>query len=145
MTNFKEIHIGNMIEKRVTECGMDISRICSFMKCSKEEIIKMYEAESLDAEALLRWSKLLEYDFFRIYTQHLILYAPPSPEKSNCKKTALPQFRKNIYTREIIDFILELIESGKKTKLQVIDDYRIPKTTLYKWIEKYRKTTHMQT
>jgi hypothetical protein len=143
MTNFKEIHIGKMIEKRITECGMDISRICSFMKCSTEEINKMYEAESLDAEVLLRWSKLLEYDFFRIYTQHLILYAPPSSEKSSHKKTALPQFRKNIYTREIIDFVLELIESEKKTKLQVIEDYRIPKTTLYKWIVKYRKTANI--
>lgn len=144
MTNFKEIHIGNMIEKRITECRMDLSRICSFMKCSEEEINKMYEAESLDAEVLLRWSKLLEYDFFRIYTQHLILYAPASSEKSTHKNTVLPQFRKNIYTREIIDFILELIESGKKTKFQVIEDYRIPKTTLYTWIKKYRKLENRQ-
>lgn len=49
----------------------------------------------------------------------------------------MPQFRKNIYTKEIIYFILEIIQTGEKTKKQVIEDYNIPKTTLYKWIEKY--------
>ena len=33
-----------------------------------------------------KWSKILEYDFFRIYTQHLILYAPPSAETKTRKK-----------------------------------------------------------
>ena len=46
-------------------------------------------------------------------------------------------FRKNIYTREIIDFILEQINTNVKTPKQVVDDYNIPKTTLYKWMSKY--------
>lgn len=102
----------------------------------------MYSSQSLDAEILLKWCKLLEYDFFRIYSQHLILYAPPAAnekiEQQKDKKTNLPQFRKNIYTKEVIDFILELIANGEKTKKQVIEEYRIPKTTLYKWISKYK-------
>ena len=126
-----------MIEKRVAESGIEISRICSFLELDVNEINKMYSAESIDSNYLLRWSKLLEYDFFRIYMQHLVLY---SPEVRNCKmKSSLPKFRKNIYTKEIIDFILELIENNKKSKLQVIQEYNIPKTTLYKWISKYKK------
>ena len=61
--SFKEIHIGQMIEKRVAESGIEISRICNFLKCSEEEIQKMYQTKSLDTEILLKWSKLLEYDF----------------------------------------------------------------------------------
>lgn len=126
-----------MIEKRVAESGIEISRICSFLELDVNEINKMYSAESIDSNYLLRWSKLLEYDFFRIYMQHLVLY---SPEVRNCKiEGSLPKFRKNIYTKEIIDFILELIENNKKSKLQVIQEYNIPKTTLYKWISKYKK------
>ena len=139
--NFKDIHIGSFINQRVTENGIEISRICNFLKCTKKEISKMYESKSLDTELLLRWSKLLEYDFFRIYTQHLILYSPPSSdvksEKQTRNKTTLPQFRKNIYTKEIIDFILEQIEKKEMTKNQIMERYRIPKTTLYKWISKY--------
>lgn len=58
--------------------------------------------------------------------------------KMKAKKSSLPQFRKNIYTKEIIDFILEQIMSEKMTKVEVIAKYRIPKTTLYKWISKYK-------
>jgi len=100
----------------------------------------MYQIKSLDTEILLKWSKLLEYDFFRVYSQHLILYAPPSSkeEESKKKKTSLPQFRKNIYTKEIITFILGQIDSGAMTKIDVMERYKIPKTTLYKWISKYK-------
>ena len=141
--NFKDIHIGYFINQRVTENGIEISRICNFLKCTKKEISKMYESKSLDTELLLRWSKLLEYDFFRVYSQHLILYAPISAdEKANQQNvnTSLPQFRKNIYTKEIIDFILEQIEKKEMTKNQIIKRYRIPKTTLYKWISKHKSS-----
>ncbi|MXS70659.1 transposase [Flavobacteriaceae bacterium W22] len=136
--NFKEIHIGNLISQRVKESGIEMSRICNFIKSSEVEVLKMYESQSLETELLLRWSKLLEYDFFRIYSHHLILYSPPSAKSETIKPSSLPVFRKNIYTKEIIEFILEEIDEGKITKSEVIDKYRIPKTTLYKWIEKYK-------
>ena len=137
--NFKNIHIGQMIEKIVAESGIEISRLCNFMKCEEEEVKQIYLQENLSTDILLKWSKLLEYDFFRIYSQHLILYAPVSADNENTKtqKTNLPQFRKNIYTKEIIDFILEQVSSGEMTKTQVMEKYKIPKTTLYKWISKY--------
>jgi len=56
-----------MIESAVTDSGIEMSRICNFMKCPEKEIEEMYQAKSLDTGVLLRWSKLLEYDFFRIY------------------------------------------------------------------------------
>lgn len=135
---YKEIQVGKLIRLKAEENNLELSRICSFLKCSEKEIEKMYEAKSLDSEVLLRWSKLLEYDFFRIYSQHLILYAPPVRQKKDLV-LQLPQFRKSIYTREVIDFILELITTQAMSKQQVIDEFRIPKTTLYKWINKYHR------
>lgn len=142
-TNFKEIYIGSLIKQLVEESGIGIPRICNFLKCREEEIHNMYESKSLDSEILLKWSKLLEYDFFRIYSQHLILYAPVAAnektENQKSKKTSIPQFRKNIYTKEIIDFVIGQIDSKKMTKNQIIERYNIPKTTLYKWISKYKR------
>ena len=135
-----------MIEKRVTESGIEISRLCNFMKCTEEEILKMYKVPSLDTELLLKWSKILDYDFFRLYTQHLILYAPLSAvdEKTKVKKkSSLPQFRKNIYTKEIINFVLEQINTKEMTKTEVMERYGIPKTTLYKWISKYKNLNNI--
>lgn len=142
MMDLKNIHIGQIIKQRIAENDIDISRICNFMKCSEVEINKMYEEKSLDAEILLKWSKLSEYDFFRIYSQHLILYSPITigfQENKQNKRYSVPQFRKNIYTRQLIDFILQRIRLGEMTKSEVINVYRIPKTTLYKWISKYEE------
>ena len=145
MDNFKHIHIGDFIKKRVVELNIENSRICNFLNTTENEIEKMYQSEDLNSAILLRWSKLLEYDFFRIYSKHLILYSPPSPfSRSHLKEkktnSLLPHFKKNIYTIDIIHFILELIETGKKTKQDVMNEYRIPKTTLYKWMDKYKTT-----
>ncbi|WP_294243348.1 helix-turn-helix domain-containing protein [uncultured Chryseobacterium sp.] len=139
--------MGTLIKKRSDELGIGINRLSNFLKCTEEEIKSMYKAESIDSHLLLRWSKILEYDFFRIYSQHLILHAPATGntvDHSPAKKTknALPQFRKNIYSKELIDYMLELVETGRKTKIEIIEQYKIPKTTLYKWIAKYRKISN---
>ena len=146
MSNFKEIHIGSLINTAVAESGIEMSRICNFLKCSKEEIEKMYTQENLSTDILLKRSKLLDYDFFTVYTQHLILYAPLSAvdEKTKVKKkSSLPQFRKNIYTKEIINFVLEQINTKEMTKTEVMKRYGVPKTTLYKWISKYKNLSNI--
>lgn len=135
--NFKNIHIGELIEGIVKESQMDIKRICKFLDTDEDEVKNMYLRDSLETNILLKWSKLLSYDFFRFYSQHLILYSPQVKTREMKSGTKAHLFRKNIYTREIIDFILEQINTNVKTPKQVVDDYNIPKTTLYKWMSKY--------
>lgn len=137
--NLKDIFLGKYIEDRIKECGISYDRIARFIDWPEKDLPKIFESKSIDTDTLLRLSKVLEYDFFRLYSQHLIFYAPvaainPEPKE---KKTALPQFRKNIYTQEVIDFVLRLIRTNEKTISQVIEEYRIPKSTLYRWISKY--------
>lgn len=137
--NFKHIHIGKLIEHRMNECEMSVERAAKFLGVEEYEVELMYEQESIDAHTLLRWSKLLKYDFFRIYSQHLILY---SPQKSNtgkaAKASALPVLKKNVYTPEVIEYLIELVNSGKKTGSQIQEEYNIPKTTILRWMNKYK-------
>lgn len=142
--NHKEIHIGELIQTRISELNIEMTRISKFFKCSEQEIIEMMKCRSLDCELLLKWSKLLQYDFFRLYTQHLIYYSPLPSMKNfvKDKDSGLPQFRKNIYSKDIVDFILEMITTGLKSKHEIIDEYQIPKTTLYKWLKKYANVSH---
>ncbi|WP_300687938.1 transposase [Chryseobacterium sp.] len=137
ITNFKNIHIGKLIHFRVSENKIDLQRICRFLDCTENEVNAMYLQEDLPTNILMRWSKLLEYDFFRIYSQHLILYAPPSAVTHGTEGSKLPKFRKSIYTQEIIAFILELMKAGEKTRRQIVDEYGIPNSTLNRWISKY--------
>ncbi len=76
--DFKNIYIGSLIKQRVLETGIETERICKFFKCTVEQIDQMFLQELMDTDTLLKWCKLLEYDFFRVYSQHLILYAPPA-------------------------------------------------------------------
>ena len=45
-------------------------------------------------------------------------------------------FRKSIYTQEVKDFVLERINTGKMTANDVVERYKIPRTTLFKWMKK---------
>ncbi|MBB6369642.1 transposase [Chryseobacterium shigense] len=141
--DFKNIHIGDIIRQVVEDRAINPNRITSFFKTSDDEIFEMYKSDSLPSHIILRWCKLLEYDLFRLYTQHLILYSPQSLRKTK-ENEPLPEFRKNIYTAEIINFIIELIRTGEKTRQQVIEDYDIPKTTLYNWLSKYNRKTEQR-
>jgi hypothetical protein len=134
---YKEIHIGKFIKERVDENEITIERICKFLGKDEGTIEMMYVSRSMDTDLLLRWSKLLEYDFFRLYSSHLILYAPPSAINKNQQKSEkTPYFRKNIYTQEIKDFIMKRILSGEMTQSEVIKEYSIPKSTLHRWLQK---------
>lgn len=138
---YKNIHIGQLILRLVTEKEIDDDSIVKFLKVPSSKIKEMYQSKDLGTEMLLLWSKLLEYDFFRIYSQHLLLYAPPASLNYKKKETVskLPQFRKNVYTTEIINFIVELYHNKEMTQKEIMDQYNIPKTTLYKWIKKHKK------
>ncbi len=136
----KEIHIGSLIKKRVEELNIDTKRIISFFKIySEKDINNQYDKASIDTSDLLKWSKLLEYDFFRIYTQHIILYAPVGKVDTSTspKATSLPNYRKNVYTKEIIDFVLDLYTKENKKIQEISDEYNIPKNTIHNWIKKY--------
>ncbi|MEJ5103151.1 transposase [Chryseobacterium sp. MYb328] len=117
------------------ELQISSERAAKFLKCDEVDIKKMYQQSSIDTHLLLRWSKLLKYDYFRLFTGYLVLYAPPG-NRIVSEKSDLPVFRKNIYTEEVKSFILDKILRKEMTPQEVIVKYRIPKTTLYKWIKK---------
>lgn len=133
----KEIHIGSLIKKRVKEIEIDKERLTGFFNCNEQDILEVYHKKTIDSQELLKWSKLLKYDFFRIYSGHLILYAPLSNPNKKSNPTRLPVYKKNVYTKEIIDYFIEVYNSKEKTVSEIIEDYQIPKTTLYKWLKKY--------
>jgi len=135
--NIKNIHIGSLIRSKVEEHQISIERICRFFGSTEGDIEKMYHAKSMDTDILMKWCKLLRFDFFRFYTGHLILYSPQSRMDNALRHNENSLvFRKSIYTQEVKDFILEKIKNGTMTANDVVERYKIPKTTLYKWMKK---------
>ncbi|WP_317129521.1 hypothetical protein [Chryseobacterium candidae] len=75
---------------------------------------------------------------FFLYPTHFILYPPVARHNKNEGRSKLPQFRKSLYTKEMIDYILKILKDKKKTPVEIMDHYRIPKSTLNKWKSKNR-------
>lgn len=138
MRNYKNIHIGSHI-KRISEIrNLSMSRACSYFKCSQQDIIDIYNQKTLDSGLLLKWCKLLDYNFFMFYHTHLQLYKPSASSSKLSKKEMNNVdegyvFRKNIYSPDIIDWILNKWQSGELTPQDIMKKYKIPRTTLYRW------------
>ena len=141
MLNYKEIHLGNHIKEISKIKNLSVSRACTFLKCNAQEIHEMYEQKSLDSELLLKWCKLLDYNFFMFYHSHLQLYKPSAATThvAVAEKASLPNpyvFKKNLYSPELIDYILKKLDDNVLSIGEVIKLYNIPRTTIYRWVKK---------
>ncbi len=153
MLNYKEIHLGNHIREISKIKNLSVSRACTFLKCSAQDIQDMYNEKSLDSALLLRWCKLLDYNFFMFYHSHLQLYKPSAAtthiSKSEKKEEVSPyEFKKNLYSPELIDYILGKLDANMLSIRDVIQAYNIPRTTIYRWVKKRKRAleeSHHQT
>jgi len=141
--DIKNIHIGSHIKKIAQIKELSITRACIFLKCSHKDILNMYEKDTLETKLLLRWSKLLEYNFFMLYHSHLQIFSPKAAStkllSAKEKDREQYEFRKNIYSEEIILWLLEKIEHGELTTQEIIKKYNIPRTTIYRWKKRHTK------
>ena len=134
--NFKKIHIGKQIEELVKVKGINKNRIENFFKIPYENIVTHFEQEHISTELLLKWCKLLKFDFFRYYSSHLMIYHGISAlqQKSSRPIETGLIIRKNIYTPEIKQFILNKINNNEMDIANVIEKYGVAKTTIYRWL-----------
>ena len=115
--NFKDIHIGQMIEMLVTESGIELSRICNFMKSTEDEIKEMYK-EVLNG--------VTDNMFRRIYPEDvdsdlIETFKEKYTIKINCKKAKEEKVRTNF--AKIIDNNLFIIYKNGSSLLEHIDNY----------------------
>lgn len=134
----KKINIGKLIQEVCKNKQLTESRIENFFSMPYSEIEKMYQQEHISSELLLKWSKLLKYDFFRIYSSHLINYHGISAKikSENAIIESGLQIRKNLYTPEIKEFIIQKVQSGKMSTTEAIERYGVGRTTLFRWLAK---------
>ena len=138
----REIHIGNIISFVINEKKLTLNELRIKMVCSTRTINNMLNESSIDTQSLLKLSKVLKYDFFRLYSSHLMLHHgisnTISKQVDNIEVEGI-HIRKNVYTKELIEFIVNKVRSKEMSTRQVISQYGIPKTTLYKWLQKFPK------
>lgn len=64
-------HIGRLIEQTLHEQGRTVTWFAKQLCCTRPNVYKLFQKETLDTHLLWRISLILHYDFFRIYSTNL--------------------------------------------------------------------------
>lgn len=65
----KEIHIGDSIRKKIYEQELTITEFAKRINRSREAVRGILERKSINTELLKTISEVLNYDFFKLYSQ----------------------------------------------------------------------------
>jgi len=63
------LHIGREIQRVMEENGKTVVWLAREYGCSRIHMYRIFDKSSLDTAMLLRFSLLLDYDFFELYRQ----------------------------------------------------------------------------
>ena len=63
------MHIGQLIKQQMDLQGKTTSWLARELAYSRTNVYKIYDKKSIDTDLLLRISRLLQYDFFKTYSQ----------------------------------------------------------------------------
>ena len=65
------IHIGQQIQKQVDEQGLTTVWLANELGCHRTNLYKIYDKPTIDTGLLLRISRILNYDFFSLYSEEM--------------------------------------------------------------------------
>lgn len=65
------IHIGSLIEEQVRIHKMSISSFAKKLNCDRTNVYDIFKRATIDTELLYRISKVLNYNFFDLYSKKL--------------------------------------------------------------------------
>jgi transcriptional regulator with XRE-family HTH domain len=92
------IHIGKKIKEVLDQSGMTVTEFSKRISTSRENVYGIFKRKSIDTEMLLKISKALNYDFFRLYTD---------PKDINILKKQLEVAEQEIIYLKKINTLLE--------------------------------------
>ncbi len=65
------VHIGNKIKATVLKRGMSVSEFGRRINTSRENVYSIFKRKTIDTGLLITISKILEFDFFEIYSPQI--------------------------------------------------------------------------
>jgi hypothetical protein len=69
--NKENVHIGSWIEKKVSESPLSVAQFANLIPCKSGNVYKIFGKEWVNPGLLMKISKVLEFDFFSLYSQNL--------------------------------------------------------------------------
>ena len=72
------IHIGRLIKAELDRQGRKAQWFADQLCFERTNVYNIFRRQSIDADLLLRISKILQYDFFALYSQQVSCVENPS-------------------------------------------------------------------
>lgn len=63
--------IGELIQERLKAEERSVAWFARKLSCSRANVYKIFRKEYIDTELLTRISRILDYDFFQYFSEHL--------------------------------------------------------------------------
>ena len=70
---FMEIHIGENIRQRAKELRIGATELAEMINTSRSNIYWLYKRKHIDGELLMKLSRVLKFNFFRMYPDDMVL------------------------------------------------------------------------
>ncbi|MBO4316388.1 MAG: helix-turn-helix transcriptional regulator [Prevotella sp.] len=74
------LEIGTLIRQKLKERKRTIVWLAANLSCSRTNVYKIFGKRSIDSDYLLKISDILDYDFFKLYSDEL------KKRKENCER-----------------------------------------------------------
>lgn len=65
------MHVGTLIRQKVKGQKKTSVWLAQSLSCSRTNVYKLYDKKSIDIDLLFRISKVLDFDFFSLYSQEI--------------------------------------------------------------------------
>ena len=63
------IHVGQLIQHTLHEQGRSVTWFATQLCCTRPNVYKIYQKESIDSALMFRISQILQHDFFLDFSQ----------------------------------------------------------------------------
>ena len=64
-------HIGQLIKAELARQGRSITWLAAQVNCTRENMYKLFQRQWINTDLLFQISKALDYDFFKVCSEHL--------------------------------------------------------------------------
>lgn len=70
-------HIGELIKEELRRQGRSNVWLARQLSCNVRTVVKIFHKQTIDTQQLMKISKILDYDFFKIFSDTLAIRSAP--------------------------------------------------------------------
>jgi len=109
---YNDINIGNSIEMRMNELGLNKSELARKIGISNQYVNRLLSKKSIDIDKLIEISRALNFDFLKLYMVDTTTGNEITKTKSSVNEELIKLRTENALLRDLLDEAMEKLRNG---------------------------------